>query len=107
MKSEEAIDRLLALGQPTRLGAYRLLVEHGPVGLPVTEIARKLGVNVSTLSRHLAQMERASLLKSARRDRQVFYSCSASGLKDLMTFLTENCCQANPGSCLDESKIGD
>ncbi|MEO0408090.1 MAG: metalloregulator ArsR/SmtB family transcription factor [Cyanobacteria bacterium P01_A01_bin.135] len=107
MQSTEAIARLLALGQPTRLAAYRLLVEHEPVGLPVTEIAQGLGVNLSTLSRHLAQMERAGLLQSSRHDRQVFYRCSATGLEDLVTFLTENCCgasAANAGSCHGESK---
>ena len=94
MDSSDAIARLLALGQATRLAAYRLLIAHEPVGLPVTAIAQQLGVNLSTLSRHLAQLERAGLLRSWRHERQVFYSCSATGLEDLMTFLTENCCRS-------------
>ena len=104
MNSSEAITRLLALGQPTRLAAYRLLIEHEPTGLCVGEIARKLDVNVSTLSRHLGQLERTGLLQSWRSERQVFYRCSDSGLDDLMKFLTENCCQSTPGECDDAPK---
>ena len=93
MNTTEAIDRLLALGQTTRLDAYRLLIEHEPAGLPVTEIAGRLAVNITTLSRHLSQLQRAGLLRSYRRERQIFYCCNASGLLDLIAFLTENCCR--------------
>ena len=68
-------------------------------------IAQQLSVNVSTLSRHLAQLERASLLQSWRRERQIFYSCSATGLEDLMNFLTENCCRSGPGGCHDDAEV--
>ena len=64
MESKNAIEALLALGQETRLAAYRLLVEQEPHGLASGSIARKLGVNESTMSRHLPQLERAVLLRS-------------------------------------------
>lgn len=99
MKQHDAIDALLALGQDTRLTAFRLLIEEGPHGLNVGEIAVRLGVNLSTLSRHLAQMERAALLKSWRRERQVFYAINHRGTADLIRFLTEDCCKANPEIC--------
>lgn len=104
MKSNEAIDSLLALGQETRLAAFRLLMEEGPPGLTVGEIATQLSVNVSTLSRHLAQMERADLLRSWRKERQVFYAVDHQGTGKLIRFLTEDCCKANPEICGDFSR---
>lgn len=104
MNSNEAIDAMLALGQETRLAAFRLVMEEGPPGLCVGEIASRLGVNVSTLSRHLAQMERAALLKSWREERQVFYSVDHAGTGDLIRFLREDCCKANPDICGEHSR---
>ncbi len=95
MESKNAIEALLALGQETRLAAYRLLVEHEPHGLASGAIARKLGVNASTLSRHLAQLERASLLRSWREQRQIMYAIDHEGTGQLLHFLTEDCCKAH------------
>ena len=99
MESDSAISALLALGQETRLAAFRLLMEQGPPGLTVGETAERLGANVSTLSRHLAQMERAGLLRSWRKERQVFYAVDHKGTGTLIRFLTEDCCKANPDIC--------
>ncbi|WOD38076.1 winged helix-turn-helix domain-containing protein [Nodosilinea sp. E11] len=86
----------LALAQETRLAAYRLLVKAGPLGLAAGEIAEALGVNPSTLSRHLAQLERAKLLRSWRVQRQVRYAIDWQGTNQLLRFLLEDCCQADP-----------
>jgi len=99
MEQDDVIDALLALGQGTRLSAYRLLVEYGPQGLSVSDIAAHLGVNLSTLSRHLAQLERARLLRSWRRERQVFYAVDDDGTDALLRFLTEDCCKATMVDC--------
>lgn len=95
MESKDAIEAMLALGQETRLAAYRLLVEHEPYGLPSGEIAQKLGVNASTLSRHLAQLERAGLLQSWRDQRLIMYAIDHDGTERLMQFLREDCCKAH------------
>lgn len=99
MKSKEAIAALIALGQKTRLDAYRLLMEQGSGGLPVTEISTRLGVNISTLSRHLGHLERTGLLHSWRLERQIIYAVEDSGIQNLIGFLTENCCKENPEEC--------
>ncbi|NJM23168.1 MAG: winged helix-turn-helix transcriptional regulator [Richelia sp. SL_2_1] len=96
MQSENVIEALLALAQETRLAAYRLLVQTGPRGLPAGEIASALNVNPSTMSRHLAQLERANLVYSWRVQRQVFYAIDWKGTGQLLAFLTEDCCQADP-----------
>ena len=95
MRSHQAIEALLALGQETRLAAYRLLVENEPHGLPSGDIAAKLGANASTVSRHLAQLERAHLLRSWREQRQIMYAVNHEGTGDLLRFLTEDCCKVH------------
>ena len=96
MQLDFFLKAFLALAQETRLAAYRLLVKAGPAGLPAGEIAESLSVNSSTLSRHLAQLERANLLRSWRVQRQVFYAIDWQGTHRLLRFLLEDCCKADP-----------
>jgi DNA-binding transcriptional ArsR family regulator len=103
MESKTAIEALLALAQETRLAAYRLLVRSGPSGLPAGEIATLLAANPSTLSRHLAQLERANLVRSWRIQRQIFYAINWEGTGALLAFLTEDCCKADPSVWCDRT----
>lgn len=93
MKSNQAIEAFVALGQETRLSVYRLLVEVGPRGLPSGEIATRLGIHPSTMSHHLAQLERACLLQSSREDRHILYALDWDGTDQLIQFLMEDCCK--------------
>ncbi|MCU0548414.1 MAG: metalloregulator ArsR/SmtB family transcription factor [Leptolyngbya sp. Prado105] len=102
MEIKDAIDALSALAQETRLELYRLLVRTGPNGLPAGEIASRLEANPSTLSRHLAQLEQAALVRSWRVQRQVFYAIDWQGTEALLAFLTEDCCKADPGVWCDK-----
>jgi ArsR family transcriptional regulator, arsenate/arsenite/antimonite-responsive transcriptional repressor len=102
MEMNDAIDALSALAQETRLALYRLLVRTGPKGLPAGEIASQLDANPSTVSRHLAQMERAGLVCSWRVQRQVFYAIDWKGTEALLAFLTEDCCKADPDIWCDK-----
>jgi ArsR family transcriptional regulator, arsenate/arsenite/antimonite-responsive transcriptional repressor len=103
MQSEIIIETLLALAQETRLATYRLLVRAGASGLAAGEIASALSVNPSTMSRHLAQLERAKLLHSWRVQRQVFYAIDWNGTSKFLNFLTEDCCKADPAIWSDET----
>lgn len=94
-----AISRLRALAQETRLAAFRLLVREGPKGLAAGELARRLEVNASTLSRHLAALEAAGLVTSRRQDRHILYAVNYEGIRDLVGFLLEDCCRNDP-ACL-------
>ncbi len=93
MKEADAIDRLGALAQKTRLAAYRLIVRAEPNGLQSGEIARQLKANATTMSRHLAQLERCSLLKCRRVKREAWYTVNWKGTDQLLNFLTEDCCK--------------
>lgn len=99
MENTQAIDALSALAQSTRLEIFRLLVRAGPDGLNAGEIAERLGVGASTLSHHLATLDRAGLLRSWRVQRQIFYATDYAGTRRLLAFLMEDCCQGRPELC--------
>ena len=105
MEEKNALAALAALSHETRLAVFRLLVTQGPTGLPAGEIADRLGVVASTLSFHLKELDRAGLLRSWRRQRQVFYAADYEGTRQLLTFLTRDCCQGNPEICGDLTRI--
>lgn len=79
----------------------RLLISEAPAGLPAGEISVRLGLPASTLSFHLAALERANLTQSTRRGRQVVHRARISGLRRLLAFLTETCCAGRPDICGD------
>jgi ArsR family transcriptional regulator, arsenate/arsenite/antimonite-responsive transcriptional repressor / arsenate reductase (thioredoxin) len=99
MEAEQAIEALAALAQEHRLAVFRLLVGEGPNGLPAGEIADRVAVPSSTLSRHLAHLEQAHLLRSWRVSRQIYYAVDFEGTRELIAFLTEECCQGRPEIC--------
>lgn len=99
MEERAAVTALAALAQETRLRVFRILIEEGPSGLPAGAIAERLGVPPSTLSFHLAHLERAGLIRSTRLQRQVIYAADIEGTRRLLTFLTADCCQGHPEIC--------
>lgn len=101
MEEQDAIDAFAALSQETRLRVFRLLVRKGPNGLAAGDIAARLGVPPSTLSHHLAQLERAALIRSWRVERNIFYATHFDGTRRLLAFLTDDCCQGRPELCGD------
>ncbi len=75
---------------------FRLLVRHGSTGLPAGKVAEELGVNATTLSRHLSQMEGAGLITSERQMRSIIYRVDFGAAQALMNFLMEDCCAGDP-----------
>ncbi|WP_439886787.1 ArsR/SmtB family transcription factor [Pseudomonas sp. MBLB4123] len=106
--SESMLLALAALAQTTRLQAFRLLVKSGPQGLSVGDLAERLSVPLSTLSRHLNQLQQGRLIKTWRTGRHVFYATDWAGTGALLNYLTEDCCQgrANFNSVCDNSGDG-
>lgn len=88
-----------ALAHEVRLAVFRLLLQRGPDGLPAGQIALRLQVPASTLSAHLAQLERAGLLKSRREQRRILYAVDTEGTKNLVAFLVDDCCGGQPELC--------
>ena len=96
MEIMTATTAFAALAQETRLAAFRLLVRAGPAGLPAGEIARALETAPSTLSTHLGLLQRARLVSSERRSRQIVYRADFAGAGALMRFLMKDCCKGHP-----------
>lgn len=94
-----------ALGQESRLGVLRLLLERHPGGMPAGELAEKLRMPASTTSFHLSALEKAGVIGSDRQGRQVIYSARMSVLRDVLGFLTETCCGGRPELCGDLANL--
>ena len=105
MESSEAAAAFAALSQETRLDLMRLLIAEGATGLPAGEIATRLAVPNSTLSFHLAALERAGLTLSTRQGRQIVHAARLIGLRQLLGFLTEACCAGHPELCGDIARL--
>ena len=99
METKQVLAALAALAQDTRLRIFRLLVETGPSGLAAGEIAARLDVAAATLSFHLAQLEHAGLIASQRAGRSIIYAAGFDCMRDLIDYLTENCCQGDGAVC--------
>jgi protein-tyrosine-phosphatase/DNA-binding transcriptional ArsR family regulator len=101
MESSEAAGALAALSQETRLDLMRLLIAQGATGLPAGDLGLRLGLPPSTLSFHLAALERAGLTQSTRHGRQIVHAVRMIGLRQVLAFLTETCCGGQPDLCGD------
>lgn len=100
MEMKEAITALAALAQETRLSIYRLLVEAGPNGISVGSIGQTLKVPGATLSFHLKELARTRIVSSRQEKQFIYYAADFERMAELMTFLTQNCCQGMPKACL-------
>lgn len=96
-----AVDALGALAHETRLSVFRMLVIAGADGLIAGLIAERAKVPPSTMSHHLATLERAGLVRSERESRLIHYRADYDGMRRLLTFLMQDCCQGAPEMCAD------
>lgn len=76
-----------------------MLVKAGRSGMSAGDIALRLGVAPSSLSFHLAQLETAGLIQGRRDQRHIFYSLRVDTTRELLEFLTEDCCNGRPELC--------
>lgn len=107
MEIEQAVQALSALAQPTRLGVFRMLVKAGLNGLPAGAIADAAGVPGNTMSTHLAVLFRAGLISSRRQSRSIIYSANLESIRDLLSFLVDDCCGGHPEICAPLIEIAD
>ena len=93
----EAADTLAALGNPTRLRLFRLLIRAGLEGLNVTEIQSRTEIPPSTLAHHLAALARAGVIQQEKRGRELICTAGYQRVRALAAYLTEDCCAGLPG----------
>jgi DNA-binding transcriptional ArsR family regulator len=99
MDMHDAVISLAALAHEQRLKIFRLLVREGPGGLPASDIAEAVGASPTAASFHLKELDRAGLISATRDGRYVRYAVHVEGMRQLLTYLTEDCCQGNPQLC--------
>jgi DNA-binding transcriptional ArsR family regulator len=92
MRNEDAVQALAALGQGTRLEAFKLLIKVGPDGMLASDIASALAVPRNTMSSHLNILSRAALIVAQRSGKNITYSASLPELGRLTAFLVDGCC---------------
>jgi len=92
MDESRTINALAALAQEHRLQAFRYLVQQGSQGAAAGAIAEHLTIPASSLSFHLAQLERAGLVMRVRKSRSIIYSADFAAMNTLVGYLMENCC---------------
>jgi len=84
--------QLEALGHPTRLALYRLLVRAGPEGTPVGRLQEALGIPGSTLSHHLAKLIAQNLVTRERQATTLICRADFPTMHGLVGFLHDECC---------------
>lgn len=100
MKLEKAASQLEALGNPTRLELYRILVRAGAEGLPVGRVQEQLGIAASTLSHHLKRLLETGLVTQERHATTLICRANYAGMQALIGYLADECCA--DGTCPPE-----
>ncbi len=100
MKLEQAASQLEALGNPTRLNIYRILVRAGEEGLPVGSIQERLGIPASTLSHHCKCLIETGLVSQERQATTLICRAEYPAMQALIGYLADECCA--DGSCAPE-----
>ena len=97
MTLEKAASQLEALGNPTRLNIYRILVRAGDEGLPVGSVQEKLGIPASTLSHHCKRLIETGLVSQERQATTLICRAEYPAMQTLLGYLADECCA--DGSC--------
>jgi DNA-binding transcriptional ArsR family regulator len=110
MEKETAVAALAALAQDNRLDVFRLLVRAGPDGLSAGQVASTLGLAPNTLTFHFDRLRHAGLVSVRRAGRSMIYAARYEGMRALIAYLTENCCEGAqacaPAACAPANATG-
>ena len=99
METLSATACLSALAHEGRLQVFRMLVQAGVMGLAAGEIARRLAAPPSSLSANLNVLANAGLVRSRRQGRSIIYTAEYDRMRELLSFLVEDCCAGSPDIC--------
>ena len=103
MQETEVIRALAALAQEVRLRVFRTLVVAGQEGLTPGQLAEQLGVAPNALTFHLKELSHAGLVSQERQGRHLIYRASFATMNQVLTYLTDNCCEGEP--CLTDEAV--
>ncbi|QDY99422.1 helix-turn-helix transcriptional regulator [Nitratireductor mangrovi] len=92
MRHEQVAAQLEALGNPTRLNIYRILVRAGAEGMSVGRVQEKLGIPASTLSHHCKRLCDTGLVSQERQATTLICRASYTQMQALIGYLVDECC---------------
>jgi len=96
LNDDNAASIFSQLGNVTRLKIVRVLVRAGNAGMPVGEIRDILEIPNSTLSYHLRFLANVGLVRQNREGTVLRCFIDYRYIEGIVTFLTEECCSADP-----------
>ena len=99
LSAPHALSALAALGQPTRLQIFQILMRAEPDGRLAGSIAEEIGCPHNTLSSHLAILARAGLVRGTRDGRAIVYRADVESMRALLSYLVNDCCDGHPELC--------
>ena len=79
-------DTLRALSDPTRREILNLL-KHGTMS--AGDLAAKFEMSAAAVSRHLAVLKEAELVRDKRDGKFIYYTINASVLEEILLFITD------------------
>jgi ArsR family transcriptional regulator len=82
LRAEARSEILKALAHPTRIYIVDLLDREGP--RCVCELAEEIGVDMSTVSRHLSLLRGAGILQDEKKGTTVYYSLACDCISEFM-----------------------
>jgi ArsR family transcriptional regulator len=97
------VEALAALAQAQRLRAFRALVVAGSEGLTPSALAALLQIAPSALSFHLKALSHAGLVSAEASGRNLIYRAEFARMNDLLTYLTQDCCQGQSCAVVPEA----
>lgn len=105
MNNQRAADMFESLASSVRLDVYRLLVKAAPDGKVAGQIASELDVPPSNLSFHLKALVATGLLTVVQEGRFLRYRAHLGLMSELISFLTNECCDGHPEYCVQCSAV--
>jgi DNA-binding transcriptional ArsR family regulator len=99
----QVVEALAALAQGQRLRAFRALVVAGKEGLTPSALAALLQIAPSALSFHLKTLSHAGLVSAETSGRNLIYRAEFARMNDLLTYLTQDCCQGQSCAVVPET----
>ncbi len=99
----QVVEALAALAQGQRLRAFRALVVAGTEGLTPSALAAMLDLAPSALSFHLKALSHAGLVSAEASGRNLIYRAEFARMNELLTYLTQDCCQGQSCAVVPET----
>ena len=99
MEKNTALPIFEALSSGIRLDIFRLLVRVGPAGMVAGELSAPLDVPPTNMSIHLQALTHPGLVSAEQEGRFQRYRANMALLRELIAYLTEECCGGMPELC--------